>query len=249
MVSADDYTWGDECEAKAQSEIVYHHEVVQGSDEWLQQRCGMLTASEVHYLVTPTLKVADNERTRLHVYELLAQRITGHVEPRYVSDDMLRGKDDELEARMLYSQQYAEVKECGFVTRAFDYGTIGCSPDGLVGDDGMIEVKSRLQKYQVQTFLEWHNKRVTPADYMLQVQTGLYVTQRKWCDLISYSGGLPLCVMRVLPDDKTQRAIEAAHQNLEATVAKLETQYLAAVHGLRPTKRRVVQEMILGGEQ
>lgn len=75
-------------------------EMVQGSEEWLTARCGLLTASEIKLIVTPTLKIASNDKERAHLYELLAQRITGYVEPRYISDDMLRGKEDEIAARI-----------------------------------------------------------------------------------------------------------------------------------------------------
>ena len=72
--------------------ITYHDNVIQGSDEWLAIRCGKLTASEMKHVLTPTLKIADNDKTRAHVFELLFQRITGYVEPQYVSDAMLPGQ-------------------------------------------------------------------------------------------------------------------------------------------------------------
>lgn len=225
--------------------ITYHRDVVQGSDEWLEQRRGKLTASEMCHIVTPTLKTANNEKTRTHLYELLAQRLTGHVEPHFISDDMLRGRDDELEARMLYSQQRAPVEECGFITRKFSWGTVGYSPDGLVGDRGLIECKSRRPKYQVQTILEWHRMKQIPQDYMLQVQTGLWVTQRDWCDVVSYSGGLPMCVMRVDADPVVHAAIEQASKAFEAQLAEAEADYRRATQGLALTKRRVVQEMFI----
>lgn len=238
------YTWGDECEAsKEVPAITYHHDVIQGSEEWLAQRCGMLTASEMHFIVTPTLRVANNEKTRMHLYELLAQRITKHVEPHYISDDMLRGKDDELEARMLYSRDYYPVDECGFVTRTFPWGTVGYSPDGLIGESGLLECKSRRQKYQVQTFVEWGRKKEPPVDFMLQVQTGLWVTQRRWCDLVSYSGGLPMCVMRVHPDEVVHEALEQAAKAFEESLQLARADYERATHGLQRTERRVVQEM------
>jgi hypothetical protein len=222
--------------------ITYYPNVVQGSDEWLAQRCGMLTASEMHLILTPTLKVARNEKTRLHLYELLAQRITQYVEPRYVSDDMLRGQDDELEARQWYSDNVAPVTECGFVTRQFPafFGdfAVGYSPDGLVGDDGLIECKSRRQKYQVQTFVEWRTGNAIPDDYLLQCQTGLYVTQRKWLDLVSWSGGLPPCVMRVHPVPAVQAAIAKAVDDFETQLSEIRRVYELATNGLQPTKLR-----------
>src|SRR3546814_11524267 len=105
-------------------------------------------------IVTPTLKAANNDKTRTHLYELLAQRVTGYVEPHYISDDMLRGMDDEIIARDEYTKHHAPVEQTGFITNDKWGFTIGYSPDGLVGDDGLIECKSRRQKYQVQTIIE-----------------------------------------------------------------------------------------------
>ena len=62
--------------------VIYHDDLIQGSDEWLQIRCGLLTASEMKHILTPTLKVANNDKTRAHAYELAFQRITQYVEPQ-----------------------------------------------------------------------------------------------------------------------------------------------------------------------
>ncbi len=79
--------------------ITYHKDLIQGSDEWVAARRGILTASEMKLILTPTLKMASNDKERAHLYELMAQRITGHVEPHYISDDMLRGQEEEIYAR------------------------------------------------------------------------------------------------------------------------------------------------------
>src|ERR1700677_567126 len=110
------------------SHIKYHADLIQGSEEWAAARCGLLTASEMRLILTPTLKIASNDKERSHLYELLAQRITGYVEPHYISDDMLRGKEDEIEARLLYDQHYARVQDVGFVTNNRWGFTIGYSP-------------------------------------------------------------------------------------------------------------------------
>ena len=115
------------------SPITYHHNIVQGSDEWLALRCGLLTASEMKLILTPTLKIASNDKERAHIYELLAQRITGYMEPSYISDDMLRGQEDLFLAAASYSREYAPVQDVGFVTNDEWGFTIGYSPDGLVG--------------------------------------------------------------------------------------------------------------------
>ena len=193
----------------------YHDAFDQGSEQWLAARCGLLTASEMCRIMTPTGKTANNDKSRAHVFEIAAQRITRYVEPHYISDDMLRGHADEIEARALYSKHYAPVTECGFVT-CNDWGfTIGYSPDGLVSDAGLIEGKSRRQKYQIQTIAA----DAVPDDYILQCQTGLLVTGRKWMDFLSYSGGLPMAVIRVEPDPAMHAAIIDAAHAFEAQVA------------------------------
>ncbi|API58069.1 YqaJ-like viral recombinase [Tardibacter chloracetimidivorans] len=225
--------------------ITHYPLMIQGSDEWLQIRCGLLTASEMKLIVTPTLKIASNDKERAHLYELLAQRITGYVEPHYVSDDMLRGQDDEIEARALYAKNYALVQEMGFITNDRWGFTIGYSPDGLVGDDGAIEAKSRRQKYQVQTVIENLSNETVPADFAIQLQTGLLVSERRWIDFISYSGGLPMAVIRVFPDPIVQDAIVNAAGEFEARLLKRMDEYHAAISArkLVQTKRRVEQEM------
>lgn len=247
--------------------IRYFPDLVQGTDEWFAARRGLLTASEIKLIVSPPPKpetrvkkngapykqrewnpVADNDNCRAHLYEILAQRITGFVEPSYISDDMLRGHEDEIEARDLYSCTYAPVTEMGFITNNEWGFTLGFSPDGLVGDDGFIECKSRRQRFQVQTLVEHVPEQTMPDDYALQVQTGFLVSRRAWCDFISYSGGLPMAVIRVLPDPKIMDAIVQAATAFEAKIAEKIKVYRAALDSsarLIPTERRIEQEITL----
>lgn len=221
--------------------ITYHPDVIQGSDEWHSLRCGLLTASEMEMIITPTPKVASNEKERTHLYELLAQRITGYVEPSYISDAMLRGYDDEVSARILYSEKYAPVTDTGFVTNDKWGFTIGCSPDGLVGNDGVIECKSRMQKHQMATIVA----NEMPKDYMIQVQTILLVTERKWCDFISYCGGLPMFVKRVEADKEVQEAIVEAARLFEVRLVDAWDWYMSNSAGLVPTERKIDEEIVV----
>ena len=107
----------------------------QGSDAWLEARCGMLTASVIGELITPTLKVANNDTSRGVIASLVAERITGLVEDVYVSADMERGTLDEPYARNIYAEHFAPVDEIGFMVRDVGGHSLGFSPDGLVGDD------------------------------------------------------------------------------------------------------------------
>ena len=226
--------------------ITYHADVVQGSDEWLAARCGLLTASEMKLILTPTLKVANNDKERTHLFELLAQRITKYVEPHYINDDMMRGHADEIDARDIYAKHFAPVSECGFITNNRWGFTIGYSPDWLVGSDGLGEAKSRRQKYQVQTIIEHiavDGGSTIPADYLMQAQTGLLVAERKWLDLVSYSGGLPMAVMRVWPDDTIQNAIVEAAGAFEYRLREKMALYERGAADLIPTERKYYQEI------
>lgn len=218
-----------------------HAGLDQASEEWHAARCGLLTASEMKLIITPTLKVASNDKERAHLFELLAQRITGYVEPQYVSDDMLRGQDDEIEACITYGKHYAPVDACGFITNDRWGFTIGYSPDGLVGEHGLVECKSRRQKYQIQTIVE----DKIPDEYMIQLQTGLLVSERQWIDFISYSGGLPMFVKRVEPLPEYQEAIIEAAGAFEARLAEKLPVYEHARREMIPTERKIHEEMYI----
>lgn len=227
--------------------IKYHADITQGSDEWLAARCGLLTASEMNLIVTPTLKAASNDKERQHLWELLAQRITKYVEPRYISDSMLRGQEDEIEARFEYEKAYGKVLSVGFVTNDKWGFTLGYSPDGLVGTDGLLECKSRNQKYQIRTIVDYVSASTIDPDFMIQCQTGLLVSERKWIDLVSYCGGLPMATVRVYPDEKYQDAILSAATDFEKRLSAAQDKFnavLASDARLIPTVRKITQEMI-----
>ena len=223
----------------------YHAEVTQGSEAWHEMRRGLLTASEFYLILTAkTRKQASNDKERAHVWELAAQRISGYVEPSYIGDNMLRGWDDELTARALYSKHYAPVTEVGFVTNDRFGFTIGYSPDGLVGDDGLIECKSRKQKFQIETLATMQ----VPDEHVLQCQVGLLVTGREWLDFVSFSGGLPLAVIRVEPDHDLQATIVDAAAVFECKVRDRMDEYhtsIATMPKVIPTERRIEQEMFV----
>lgn len=265
--------------------LIEHRDLVQGSQEWLDARLGMVTASVVGKLVStraltgidyscpecespanapclslvkrggesspiktlhqgrtdvarasgrpPLLEVANTDESNGLTALLVAERITGLIEPVYVSDDMLRGQMDEPLARDVYAEHFAPVRELGFMVREEPTWKLGYSPDGLVGDDGLIEIKSRRQKKQLTTILADE----VPPENMAQLQAGLLVTGRAWCDYVSYCGGMPLYAKRVYPDPRWFAAITAAVEQFEKTAAEMVTRYEAAVAGLPKTVR------------
>jgi hypothetical protein len=216
--------------------LTTYADLVQGTDEWLQARCGIVTASVVGKLLTPSLAVADNETSRGLTLSLVAERITGHVDETFMSADMWRGIEDEPIARDLYREHHAPVEEVGLMVRADDdWGgyRIGYSPDGLVGDEGLIECKSRLQKVHLRTILTDE----IPAENMAQLQCGLLVSGRAWIDYLSYCGGMPLYVKRVHPDPSWHASIVAAVAKFESNAAAYVFRYREAVRGLPTTER------------
>lgn len=222
--------------------VVYHRDILQGSQEWLDIRRGKLTASEMKKIITPTLKVANNDDSRRHVYEIAAQRITGFVKEGYTSYDMMRGHEEEVDARDHYERHYAPVETVGFITNDRWGFTLGYSPDGLVGDIGLIEVKSRDPKFQVETIVKYE----VPAEHVIQCQAALLISEREWLHFLSYSGGLPMDLIPVEPIAEFQEAILAAATAFEARVAEVIDAYHAAVksRGLHPTERRAPMEII-----
>jgi len=223
---------------------VIHDQMEQGSMAWLQARCGLITASEMKLIInappkeeTRTKKdgtpykqrewnvVADDDACRKHIYELAAQRITNYVEPLFQTFDMIRGQNDEVEARARYAEQFGPVQEVGFITNDKWGFTLGYSPDGLVGTNGGIECKSRKQKYQIQTVVEHALNGGIPGEFVMQHQTGMLVGELDWLDFISFSEKLPMAVIRVHPDDKIQAAILEAAEITEAKIAKIIATY------------------------
>ena len=207
----------------------------QGDEQWHAARRGILTASVLGQFITPkTIKVAANDKTRAMAYQLVAERITGVTENTYVSRDMEEGHFFEPIARDIYSAHYAPAEEVGFMVRD-DWGfRIGYSPDGTVGDDGLIEIKRRLAKFQLATILADE----VPAEHMAQCQTGLLISGRKWLDFISYCSGMPLFVKRVYPDPAWQKAILEAASIFEGNAAQMISDYTIAVLD-RPTTERI----------
>jgi putative phage-type endonuclease len=213
----------------------------QGTDEWHDARRGIVTASVVGRLITPTLKVADNDHSRGITAALIAERIAGWTEPSYTNADMWRGVECEPIARDAYSQHYAPAVECGFLRRDEPTWSLGYSPDGLVGTDGLVEIKAPRAKGHVATILRGE----VPAQHMAQCQAGLLVTGREWLDFVSFCGGLPLFVKRVTPDPRWHEVIVAAVEKFEDTAEQMQAAYTEATEGLPPTERVVELEMSL----
>ena len=187
------------------------------------------------------IEPARNPESRSLTTLLVSERITGWTDPSYYGEDMWRGHDDEPRAREKYGEHYEPVTEAGFMVRD-DWGVqIGYSPDGLVGDDGLIEIKSKRPRIHLVTILADN----PPIDDMAQMQCGLLVTGRKWLDYIAYCGGMPLWKRRVYPDQRWFKAIIAAVQTFEENAAEMMRIYDEATTGLPMTERSALDTLEL----
>ena len=199
----------------------FFNELEQGSDEWLQARCGIVTASTMRNLVTSAGKVADNDTSRGFIRQLATERIIGVPEYTHPTRPMQRGNLLEPFARDLYAEHYAPVEEVGFIRLDTDEYSLGYSPDGLVGHDGLIEIKSPGPKEHLRTILDDE----VPSVYKWQVQVGLLVTGRSWLDFISYCPGADLYVKRVRPDKEAFGTIHVAVSAAEAAITSIIADY------------------------
>jgi putative phage-type endonuclease len=200
----------------------------QRSADWFAARCGKVTASRIADLMAKTKSGYSTSRANYRA-QLVVERLTGEVEPSYCNAAMQHGIDTEAEAREAYEQHmlYA-VNELGFA----DHPTIemaGASPDGLVGDDGLVEIKCPITATHIDTLLSGG----VADKYLKQMQFQMACTGRTWCDFVSYDNRLPepmrLFVQRVPRDDAFIREIEAEVVSflaeVEDHVAQLRTKF------------------------
>ena len=168
----------------------------QCSPEWFKIRCGIPTASNFDRIVTSEGK--PSKQMQKYLYKVAGEYITGIPEETYQNAAMLRGIDMEQEARSLYELiNNVSVQQVGFCVGEPDI-EYGCSPDGLVGDKGMIEIKCPSLAVHVGYLLDGK----LPTDYIQQVQGELLVTGREWNDFISYYPGIKPLIVRVERDEK-----------------------------------------------
>lgn len=185
----------------------------------------------------PVLAIADmrSEAVRKLAGLVASERVAG-IDPdnELGGRDIWRGIDSEDPARLAYSAHYGvEITDCGFMELATDTFRLGVSPDGLVGEEGGVEIKAPRQRGHLLNAVSGE----VPAEHMAQIQTALFVSGRKWWDFVSFKGGMRLWVKRVFPDPDWHRAIQAAVTDFEKAVVQMVDDYNAAVEGFPMTDR------------
>lgn len=197
----------------------------QGSIEWVQARLGKATASRIADIVAKTKSGYSTSRAN-YAAELLCERLTGEQAARYVSAEMQWGTDKEPEAIAAYAWETdTEPEECGFYIHP-RLEMAGASPDRLVGDDGLIEVKCPLTATHLETILGGS----IPGRYLTQIQWQLGCTGRAWCDFVSFDPRCPphlrLHIQRVKRDDaaiaELEKEVAAFLAEIDAKIALLD---------------------------
>lgn len=182
-------------------------DIIQGSPEWKALRCGKVTASRVADVVART-KTGPSASRANYLAQLIAERLTGTPAETYTNAAMQHGTETEPEARASYEfYQGVKVEQVAFVPHP-KIDQAGASPDGLVGADGLVEIKCPNTATHLETLLG----QAVPAKYADQMQFQMACTGRKWCDFVSYDPRMPehmrLFIRRVARDDKRINDLE-----------------------------------------
>lgn len=201
------------------------NDVIQGSLEWRAIRCGKLTASRMADAIARIKTGWGASRANL-MAEKVAERLTGIPHEGYKNDAMQRGNDVEPEARAAYEiLTFYTIKQVGFVHHP-TIPELGCSPDGLVESNGLVQIKCPFTATHIETLLS----ESIPGRYMTQMQMEMACTGREWCDFVSYDPHLParmqLFIKRIHRD---KHEIEGLEQEARTFLYELDAKLLALI--------------------
>lgn len=220
----------------------------QGSQEWRDARVGRVTASRIGDVMRKLKNGTSGADRKRYMDKLVAERITGRPMAQKSVASLDRRLEMEPDARTAY-EFYSDntVEEVGFI----EHPTIpfaGASPDGLIGDDGGLEIKC----CDSQTHIETLTSGVIDPDYLKQCDFGLACTGRKWWDFASYDPTMPeelkLYVQRVPRDEARIAAIEAAVIEFLAEVDARVRQVLAVAGG-KTSLEFLLEQSLAGGKE
>jgi hypothetical protein len=193
--------------------MIQIHRCEQGSEEWFSVRAGLPTASEFATIMAKGRSGGESKTRRTYMLKLAGEILTGEPMDSYSNAHMERGKELEPDARELYAFLRDCDPECvGFIQN----GNKGCSPDSLIGADGMAEIKTKLPHLQIDVLL--HGE--LPPEHRAQCQGALWVAEREWLDFVSYWPTLPLFVKRIHRDEAYIKEIAAAVDQFNAELTE-----------------------------
>jgi predicted phage-related endonuclease len=190
----------------------------QGTPEWFASRLGLPTASEFSTVMASGKGGGESKTRATYMKKLAGEIITGEQMDSYSNAYMERGKVMEAEARELYSMVTDLTPErVGFMRREI----AGASPDSLVGDVGLLEIKTKLAHLQIEVL----ESDKVPSEHIAQLQGQLWISGREWVDFVSYWPGLPIFIKRVTRDqpyiDGIEKAVIAFNHELYALVSRI----------------------------
>lgn len=193
----------------------------QGTEEWFRARAGIPTASEFSTVMAKGRGGEDSKTRRTYMLKLAGEIITGEPTEGYTNAHMERGHALEDEGRAAYQFQTGnQMKQVGFIRN----GDKGCSPDSLIGENGMLEIKTKLPHLLLDCILKGN----FPAEHKAQCQGALWVAEREWIDIAVYWPKLPLFVCRATRDEeyiKTMADAVATFNDELQAVVQLVQQY------------------------
>lgn len=202
--------------------------MIQGSEEWFAARAGKFTGSRFSDLMARTRSGPSTSRANL-LATLAVERLTGMCVETYTNGAMQRGTELEPFARTAYEAHIGDlVQEVAWVPNP-TLSFVGVSPDGLVGDDGLVEIKCPMAMAKHLAALRSGDHA---TEYKWQIQGQMWVAEKAWCDAVSYDPrypqGLQLAITRVERDEKAIAELEAAciEANEEVNAMVLELQQL-----------------------
>jgi hypothetical protein len=186
----------------------------QGTEGWFRARMGMPTASEFATVMASGRSGGESKTRRTYMLKLAGEILTGEPMENYSNAHMERGKIMEDEARGTYALLHdADPQRVGFIVN----GPKGCSPDSLLGNDGMLEVKTKLPHLALDCLL----KGEFPAEHVAQCQGALWVAEREWIDIAVYWPKLPLFVKRAYRDEIYIKKLSDAVDEFNAELAEI----------------------------
>lgn len=186
----------------------------QGSPEWFQARLGIPTASKFATVMASGRGGAESKTRLDYMCDLAGEIITGNPTESYTNQFMERGKEQEDEARRLYSfEKDTDLTRVGFVRN----GGKGCSPDSLIGEKGALEVKSTMARLLIKIMMRGDY----PPEHKAQCQGTLWVTTREWIDIAIYCPKMPLFVERIYRDEPYIQQIAGAVADFNAELRQM----------------------------
>jgi putative phage-type endonuclease len=193
----------------------------QGSAEWHKLRLGRITASKMKDVLSKGRGTAPSKAAETYMMELLAERLTGEPKPFFENDAMRWGTETEPQARSMYELKSGNtVKEVSFIAEGEH---LGVSPDGLIGDDGMLEIKCPTTITQIRRALTDNYSK----DYYEQIQMQLWIAGRKWCDFLSFDPRLDVDAGYLLQRvERDEEFINNMAEKSELLVAKMNELYI-----------------------